>query len=155
MPEGGYPMPPAPSAPSAPSQEVDLSTVTVVQSSAGFVENVISNVRVGTVLGLGQLDLADYAAIEVLYCSDVNAKLGDKGSFFAISSATDSIRDPAGHAGVLSTGNMTNAAGAWRENIRTATVDLSQISYEGEIYLASYIGDDNSVTITGIRLIPA
>ena len=136
-------------------ESVEMDLVTAVSGKPSVGGSHIGGVTRGTVLGLGHWDLALYDAVEIDYCSDANAMMGDIGNFFAISYSADVVSDPAGHDYVLSTGAMSNAEGAWDANIRTATVDLSTVAYKGEIYLAAYMADSNGLRITGIRFIKA
>ena len=133
--------------------EVPLETVTAAHETPLIAKNVIEVRSYGTVLNLGEMDLSGYAAVEILYCSDANAKLGDVGSYFALAASDDPIRNAEGNRQVLAKGILSNATGPWSDNIRTVTIDVSSLSYSGAVYLPVYMGDFNGVNIVGIRLI--
>ena len=79
--------------------------------------------------------------------------MGDTGNYFAISDQTDTINSATPPEHVMATAPMTNAAGAWDADIRTATLDLRDLTYEGTLYLSTYMPDANGCRITGIRFV--
>ena len=134
-------------------KDIKLEAVSGIQGNPLVASNVIEIRSYGTVLSMGELDLSACKEIVIHYGSDANAKLGDVGTYFALSSTPESILSAEGHSGVLAKGLTTNARGAWSDDVRTATVDLRNVEYSGEVYLAAYMGDFNGLNIYAIRLI--
>ena len=132
---------------------IKMGTLTGVAGNPSVGSDVIEIRSYGTVLSMGEMDLSSCTAVEIYYGSDANAKLGDVGTYFALSSTADEIRSAEGHDGVLAKGYATNAQGGWSNDIRVATVDLSAVDYNGNVYLAAFMGDYNGVNIYAIRLI--
>ena len=130
-----------------------LDSLTGIAGSPLVSSGVIEIRSYGTVLSLGAADLSEVASAEIYYGSDANAKLGDVGTYFALSSTAEGILSAEGHGGVLSKGYATNAQGAWSGDVRVATLDLSAVDYNGEVYLASYMGDFNGLNVYAIRLV--
>ena len=133
--------------------DVRLDSLTGIAGSPLVSSGVIEIRSYGTVLSLGAADLSEVASAEIYYGSDANAKLGDVGTYFALSSTSEGILSAEGHGGVLSKGYATNAQGAWSDDVRVATLDLSAVDYNGEVYLASYMGDFNGLNVYAIRLV--
>ena len=133
--------------------DVKLNTFTGVAGNPLVGSDVIEIRSYGTVLSMGAPDLSDCTTVEIYYGSDANAKLGDVGTYFALSSTSESILSVDGHAGVLAKGYTTNAQGAWANDVRVATLDLSNVDYSGEVYLASYMGDFNGLNVYAVRLV--
>ena len=80
--------------------------------------------------------------------------LGDVGSFIALTNTADPIKEPTEHAHVLSQEILANANGlSWEEDIRVIRLDLSEVTYEGMLYLAVYMGDTNGVNINSITFV--
>ncbi len=132
-------------------EEIELDLVETISGKPTLFTKRIEVRNMGTVLGLGSMDLSLYAQVEISYCSDGKAMLGDVGSFFALTTNKTSINSALGNTNIIVQGNMENAQGDWGADIRTVTLDLSEIAYEGDTYLAVYMADHNGVNITGIK----
>ena len=127
---------------------MDLSTVGGVSGNPTNFGKYIEVRNYNTVLELGEFDLSQYTKVEISYGSDGNAMLGDAGSAFAISD----VKKPATKKmkNALAYGVMENATGNFWTPDRTVTIDLTDVTYSGTVYLGVYMADFNGVTIYGI-----
>ncbi len=130
------------------SYRMDLSTVGGVSGNPTNFGKYIEVRQFNTVLELGEFDLSQYTKVEISYGSDGNAMLGDAGSAFAISD----VKKPATKKmkNALAYGVMENATGEFWTPDRTVTIDLTDVTYSGTVYLGVYMADFNGVTIYGI-----
>ena len=134
--------------------EIPLSAVVCVNNTVRTDEIRIKVRAHGTVLQIGEQDLSGVSYLEIRYCSDARAMLGDVGSFIALTNTADPIKEPTEHAHVLSQEILANANGlSWEEDIRVIRLDLSEVTYEGMLYLAVYMGDTNGVNINSITFV--
>ena len=134
--------------------EIPLSAVVCVNNTVRTDEIRIKVRAHGTVLQIGEQDLSGVSYLEIRYCSDARAMLGDVGSFIALTNTADPIEEPTEHAHVLSQEILANANGlSWEEDIRVIRLDLSEVTYEGMLYLAVYMGDTNGVNINSITFV--
>ncbi len=124
----------------------------------------------GININLGNYDLSKYESIKITYATDANfvAKHDQmtEPSFFAVTNGKVSGGVGQGNTGVqnadkiLARGvctdadNSANPAGInWDKNERTATIDLTNVDANGDIYLYHYNSQGNQALVTGIRLI--
>ena len=134
--------------------EIPLSAVVCVNNTVRTDEIRIKVRAHGTVLQIGEQDLSGVSYLEIRYCSDARAMLGEVGSFIALTNTADPIKEPTEHAHVLSQEILANANGlSWEEDIRVIRLDLSEVTYEGMLYLAVYMGDTNGVNINSITFV--
>ena len=128
--------------------KLDLSKVGGISGAPDNFGKYIEVRQFNTVLELGEFDLSQYTKVEISYGSDGNAMLGDVGSAFAISD----VKKPATKKmkNALAYGVMENATGDFWTPDRTVTIDLTDVTYSGTVYLGVYMADFNGVTIYGI-----
>lgn len=129
--------------------EADFEKIEFVSGEPYMLDGAIAVRNYGTVLGLGNLNFGYFEKVEIKYCSDGSAMSGDAGSAFCFTDSTVpvwNINDPQ----ILAYGNMTNAQGAWRDDVRACSIDLSNVDYEGDTYLSIFMPDGNGVDILSI-----
>jgi hypothetical protein len=128
----------------------DLETVTATSGKPVIGDTQIETAGSNTVLGLGEIDLSRYSKAIIYYGSDADAQLGDAGSFFALSDNKKHIRPMRMYNILGKEVYLENGNGAQRTPDRTAVIDLSEVEYNGPVYLSVYLGDDSSVIIYAI-----
>ncbi|MBR6933888.1 MAG: hypothetical protein IKH41_00180 [Clostridia bacterium] len=130
----------------------DLETVIATSGEAVIGDTQIETAGSNTVLGLGEIDLSRYSKVTIYYGSDADAQLGDTGSFFALSDKKKhvNVRPMRMHNILGKEVYLENGKGAQRTPDRTAVIDLSEVEYNGPVYLSVYLGDDSGVIIYAI-----
>ncbi len=141
--------------PETNENEVTLSKVTTVSGGAGY-KNDGFGVRLEaqqgtTVFDLGSVNLSKYIRVEITYGSDGNSQLGDEGCFFALDDASEPVKD-AGRADIFGTAAAENATANWQPD-RTAVIDLSDVDYNGRVYLTFYLASTNGISIYSIKFV--
>ena len=131
---------------------IDLGSVKGTNGNPNCTSDCIEVRNYNTVLDLGEIDLLHYSKIEIVYGSDSGAMLGDSGSFFAVLESPRYVT-PRRKTNVIGTeALMENATGeSWMPD-RVVEIDLSEITFSGEVYLGIYMGDTNGVNIYKITL---
>jgi hypothetical protein len=123
----------------------------------------------GNKVALGEYNLADYEAVVITYATDLGF-IAEQDSmpcsaFFAICDAEVNV----GYAdsGIQNEANIlakadaedayiANEAGVnWGKGERTVTIDLTDISYSGNVWLSHYNSTGNEALVVGIEFVEA
>jgi len=120
----------------------------------------------GSVLSLGNINLADYDTIEVTYASDPNYFVTKTGAMemnacFAVYSVSRSVGWPAAGGehnaeGLLAKADTAAGPGgvvAWKVTERKVSIDVSAVDYSGPVYLSHYNPIGHEALVVGIKLI--
>ncbi len=129
---------------------IDLGDIVDVHSKLGEAsDESLLVTQNNTYLYLGDFDLSHVVAVEIVYGSDGRVALRDNGNFFAITynaKLSPVLTDtPHNHLGKA---NMENATGKNWVGDRTARVNLSNVDYNGPVYLFPYFPDK----VDGVRI---
>lgn len=141
--------------PNADVYEFPLSVIETLDGGPGYNSNTDGfGVRIdaqngSTLFELGEVDLSQYARVEITYGSDGGAKLGDEGCFFALSTNGETVKD-ANRGDVLGWASAENATASWTGD-RTAVIDLSDVDHNGTVYLTFFMGHVNGISIYSIK----
>ncbi len=153
----------------AEDYEVDLSTLSgsaANYSAHGYGDRVLVMFGYGTVVSLGTIDLSQYDACEITYATDLGYKAFQDGmkatAMWALKSNAESI----GYVdvgpnedGLLGKADcvdayITNESGAnWDKGERVATIDLSGVDYNGEVFLSHFNSTGNEGLCVGIKFV--
>lgn len=123
----------------------------------------------GNKVALGEYNLADYEAVVITYATDLGF-IAEQDSmpcsaFFAICDAEVNV----GYAdsGIQNEANIlakadaedayiANEAGVnWGKGERTVTIDLTDVSYNGNVWLSHYNSTGNEALVVGIEFVEA
>lgn len=118
------------------------------------------------VYSLGTLNLADYDKMEISYATDKNfqnfyegmshnAVLGIKSARSSYGQVETPFNDEDSLAwGELEAAYETNPDGSnWDKNERVCTLDLSDVDYNGEVFLTSFSSTGNQILVVKVKLI--
>ena len=137
---------------------VDLSTVGGVDfAAAGYKAPVLQMMNWGNAVNLGSMDLSKYSKVIIVYGCDGGAKLGDVGSALRLTS-TGPVADGGNNpiaATVLASATLTNPTAGWAAGDRAAVIDLSDVTYNGTVYLVHDMKDGNGIAVSSITFVGA
>ena len=151
--------------------EVDLAAIGGKQeyNPHGYADAYGVMLGYGNKVALGEYNLADYEAVVITYATDLGF-IAEQDSmpcsaFFAICDAEVNV----GYAdsGIQNEANIlakadaedayiANEAGVnWGKGERTVTIDLTDISYSGNVWLSHYNSTGNEALVVGIEFVEA
>ena len=135
--------------------EIPLSAVECVNKTVRTDEIRIKVRSHGTVLQIGAQDLSDFSYLEIRYSSAGIAMFEDVGTYIALTNTAEPINQPGEvHSHILAQETLSNANGVdWEDDIRIVRLDLSDLTYEGMLYLAICMGDSNGVNVNSITFV--
>lgn len=153
----------------AEDYEVDLSTLSGAAanySAHGYPDRTLVMFGYGTVVSLGTLDLSQYDSCEVTYATDLGYKAFIDGMKATAMWALKSNSETIGYVdvgpnedGLIAKGDcvdasITNEEGAnWDKGERTTVIDLSNVDYNGEVFLSHFNSTGNEGLCVSIKFV--
>ena len=153
----------------AEDYEVDLSTLSGAAanySAHGYPDRTLVMFGYGTVVSLGTLDLSQYDSCEVTYATDLGYKALIDGMNATAMWALKSNSETIGYVnvgpnedGLIAKGDCVDASiineeGAnWDKGERTTVIDLSNVDYNGEVFLSHFNSTGNEGLCVSIKFV--
>lgn len=156
---------------SAADVTVDLAAVggTKDYGPHGYTDVSAKMFGYGSNLNIGTYDLSKYASIRITYATDGGFVAKKDGmpvtAFFAVTGGEVNGGVGQADSGIqnedkilgkadCADATITNENGTnWDKNERTAVIDISNVTYNGEVYLYHYNSTGNEALVVGIELL--